>query len=163
MSNLGIPEVFVIVFIVLTLLGTPALALILILALRRMAGTTSAASAASAVMTQPTQAPVHAAGQFRADGSAVFSSRGLRVQRIDRGVFHLVFEGFNPVRQYLVHCTPVASLAGEAPVIAEVLGGEARASFAAATPAEEGIVLWLRQPDQSLTDREFSVEIIEVQ
>ena len=163
MSNLGIPEVFVIVFIVLTLLGTPALALILILALRRAAGATPAPSAASAVMTQPTQAPVHAAGQFRADGSAVFSSGGLRVQRIDRGVFHLVFDGFNPIRQYMVHCTPVAAIAGEAPVIAEVLSGEVRASFEAASPVEEGIVLWLRQPDQSLTDREFMVEIIEVQ
>lgn len=162
MANLGIPEVFVIVFIVLILLGTPALALILILALRRMAGTTAAASAASSVLTQPTQAPVHAAGQFRADGSTVFSSGSLRAQRIDRGVFHLGFEGFNPIRQYLVHCTPVAALAGEAPVIAEVLSGEARASFEAASPVEEGIVLWLRQPDQSLTDREFMVEIVEV-
>ena len=47
-------------------------------------------------------------------------------------MYQLQFDGFNPSRQYLVTCTAVASLAAEAPVIAEVLDGEARARYVAA-------------------------------
>ncbi|HSV85074.1 MAG TPA: hypothetical protein VLH85_00770 [Levilinea sp.] len=162
MANLGLPELFAIVFIVLILLGAPAFAVILVLALRRAAGNPSTVSAAAEVQTQPAQALVHAAAKIRVDGSAVFSAGGLRAERIERGVFHLLFDGFSPGRQYLVRCTPLATLAGEGPVSAEVLGGEVRSRFEAGGASEEGVILWLRQPDHSLTDREFMVEITEV-
>ncbi len=160
MANLGIPELFVILFIILLLLGTPALVLILILALRRAAGGQPVAAASPAA---PSGAVPRAAGRFDADGSTMASSGGLRALQVEAGVFLLRFDGYDPARRYVVNVTPLALLAGEPPAVAEVLEGEARQGLSAAgIDLEQGVLIALRFADGSPAMRQFMVEIIEV-